>query len=513
MTNSPKTRSPLFSATKRSFLAGAAAGTFASVLPTWRKAEAADKYDLIVIGAGTAGMPAVIFAAERGAKILVVEKAPVLGGTLDRSTGQISGSRTVFQKAAGIEDSPDAHYADNMRINHDTADPVLTRLFVDNAGDTINWLAANGFTVRDGHPVMGGGHEDFTVRRYQWGPEGGKTIFKVMEPLFQKAVGKGKVTVLMNTGAIDLIQDKSGAVTGVVTQNDEGVRQDHMGRNVLLTAGGCAANPRMFRDLNGVDLTCEIAYPYSQGQGILLGEGAGGYVRGGDKYATLFGTVLTDYNFPSPQYGGLQLRPERRPPWEIYVNVHGRRFVQEDHPSVDFREHALLKQPGQRMWVIADQTMMDKAPDLMFRKSKDEVMAEFNAHPMFHKAETLDELAVKAGFNPAGLSDTAAAFNRAIDEGAPDPMGRQHRPVKLANGPYYAIGLVGWTVIGFAGLAVDGMLRVIRSNGTPVPNLYAAGEVIGAAATSGGAYTNGAMVTPALTFGRLLGQKMLKFKA
>ena len=73
--------------------------------------------------------------------------------------------------------------------------------------------------------------------------------------------------------------------------------------------------------------------------------------------------------------------------------------------------------------------------------------------------------------------------------------------------------MTGWTVITFAGLAVDGTLRVIRSDGSPIPNLFAAGEAIGGGATSGNAYTNGAMVTPALTFGRLLGQKMLKWKA
>jgi fumarate reductase flavoprotein subunit len=498
---------------KREFLSGAAAIASASILPTWRRAEAANGYDMIVIGAGTAGMPAAIFAAERGAKVLVIDKAPVLGGTLDRSTGQISGSRTVFQKAKGIEDSPDAHYDDNMRINNSTADPVLTRLFVDNAGDTINWLAANGFKVADNHPTKGGGHEPFTTARYQWGAEGGKTIFKTMLPLFEKAVGSGKVTVLLNNGAVDLVQDKGGAVVGVVTEDDAGNRKDYMGKHVLLSSGGCASNPRMYRDLHDVDLTIEIAYPFSQGMGITLGQGAGGYVRGGDKFATLFGTILQDTHYPSPQWGGLATNPDTRPPWEIYVNVNGERFLREDHPSVDFREHSLLKQPGLRMWVVADQAMIDKAPPLMPRKKREEFLAEFGTHPMFHKAATLDELAVKAGINPHGLAGTATAYNRAIAEGAHDPFGRQHRPAQLSTGPFYAVALTGWTVVSFAGLAIDGHLRVVRPNGSPIPNLYAAGEVIGAAATSGAAYTNGALVTPALTFGRLLGQRMLKFNA
>ena len=107
----------LTSVSKRTFLTGAAVTGMAGVLPTWRRAEAAIGYDLIVVGAGTAGMPAAIFAAQRGAKVLVIERSPILGGTLDRTVGQMAASRTIYQKAKGIEDSPDAHYADHMRIN------------------------------------------------------------------------------------------------------------------------------------------------------------------------------------------------------------------------------------------------------------------------------------------------------------------------------------------------------------------------------------------------------------
>ncbi|MBL8629600.1 MAG: FAD-dependent oxidoreductase, partial [Rhodospirillaceae bacterium] len=78
---------------KRTLLKGAA-GLAVSVLPTWRRAVAATAYDVIIVGAGTAGIPAAIFAAERGAKVLMIEKSPVIGGTLDRSTGQMSAAGT-----------------------------------------------------------------------------------------------------------------------------------------------------------------------------------------------------------------------------------------------------------------------------------------------------------------------------------------------------------------------------------------------------------------------------------
>jgi fumarate reductase flavoprotein subunit len=498
-------------ASKRAFIKAVGAGALTSVLPTWRRAEAATgSYDLIVVGAGTAGMPAAIFAADRGARVLVIEKSPVVGGTLDRSGGQMAASRTVFQKAKGIEDSPDAHFADNMRINNWTADPMVTRLFVDNAGDSVNWLAANGFVPLDGHPVKGFGHEFFTTARYQWGKENGKSILHTMEPLFMKHVAAGKIALKLNTGAVDLVQDKTGAVVGVVAEDERGGLTDHLGKNVLLSCGGCASNPRMYYDLHGVALTASIAYPFSQGMGLTLGVGAGGYLRGGEKYLGSFPSLLSDDIYPSAIDGSFEHHPAVRPPWELYVNARGERFMREDHPSIDYREKAVRWQPGERFWVVADQPMIEKAPSWFPQWSKQKFFAAFDSHPMFTKAETLNALAAKAGINPPGLAGTVKAYNRTLAEGAADPFGREHRPMQLTKGPYYAVRLTATQLKSFAGLAIDGNLRVIRPDGSPVPNLYAAGEVIGGGATGGAAYTNGSMVTPALTFGRLVGQRFMK---
>ena len=184
-------------------------------------------------------------------------------------------------------------------------------------------------------------------------------------------------------------------------------------------------------------------------------------------------------------------RPSDRPPWEIYVNTHGERFMREDHPSVDYREHALTRQSGQRMWVLADQEMIEKAEPMVRGWDKDKIMAASNDHPMFAKAENLDILAAKAGINPVGLAESVATYNRTIAEGTTDPFGRQHRPVQLSKPPFYTVRVTSTYLVSFAGLAIDSKLRVIRSDGTPVPNLYAAGEVIGAGATSGNSYCSG----------------------
>jgi fumarate reductase flavoprotein subunit len=496
---------------RRDFLLGAGSTLALATVPLpARRALGQEPWDLIVVGGGTAGLPTALFAAER-ARVLVIEKAPLLGGTLDRSTGQVAAAGTVFQAAKGIADTPDAHYEDIMRINGETSDPVLTRLLVDHAGETLNWLAANGYTVEPEHPVTGSGHDHFRTARYQWGLQKGWSIYLAMEPLVRKAAADGRLTVLLETRATGLLQDGSGAVVGVVTETADGTVQEFRASQVVLASGGCASNAHMYEELHGVPLYCQVAHPNSQGIGLTLGLGAGGYLRGGNKYAALPGAILAENQYPSPPTAIASLNPTLRPPWEILVNSAGERFVQEDHPSISHIEHAIVQQPGHRHWVIFDDAILQQAPPLVPDWNARQVRAACGAHPMFESADSIGALAVQAGLNPRQLAQTVDTYNRARANARPDPFGLQHRPLPIASPPYYAVRMQGWTLISFAGLAVNGRLQVVQPDDQPVKNLYAAGEVIGAGATSGRAYTNGMLVTPALTFGRLLGQQFLTF--
>ena len=135
-----------------------------------------DNWDVIVVGAGTAGMMASIFAARRGAKVLALEVAPEAGGTLHISTGQMSAAGTKLQKKLGIADTPDDHYADVMRISKNTADPKLVRFAVDNAAETFDWLMDCGFEMVPEHPVEGRAHEPYSKQRYYWGVDYGRLV-------------------------------------------------------------------------------------------------------------------------------------------------------------------------------------------------------------------------------------------------------------------------------------------------------------------------------------------------
>jgi fumarate reductase flavoprotein subunit len=131
-----------------------------------------------------------------------------------------------------------------------------------------------------------------------------------------------------------------------------------------------------------------------------------------------------------------------------------------------------------------------------------------NRRDGFVAADTLADLAGRAGIDPVNLVVTVADYNDALVDGRPDPFGRGHRPASIAEPPFYALRNHGTTVITFAGVDIDASFAVRDPDGAPIPGLYAVGEVIGAGATMGNAFCGGMTLTPALAFGRDLGQRL-----
>ena len=142
--------------------------------------------------------------------------------------------------------------------------------------------------------------------------------------------------------------------------------------------------------------------------------------------------------------------------------------------------------------------------------SRDRLANEYQTHPMFSRAMTLEELAFRAGINASSLRRNIDDYNRRQQTAQADRFGRTHRPMTIETAPFYAIAMQGWTLVSFAGLSVSRNFQVLDPQRKAISNLYAIGEVIGAGATSGAAYTNGMLVTPAITFGRLLGSALAR---
>jgi fumarate reductase flavoprotein subunit len=467
------------------------------------------RWDAIIVGAGTAGLMAGLFGSARSARILILEAAEVMGGTLHYSSGQMSAAGTKVQAAKGIADTPDEHFADVVRISRGTADPVLTRLAIDHAPATYDWLMAHGFDMIPEHPVKGFAHEPYSKPRYYWGTRNGISILNVIQPQVEQLVARRKLTLLYQHKLTQLLQDNTGAVTGVQATGPDGQPRSFRAKSVLLATGGYNANPALYQQLSGVPLASNGAYPFSQGQGLLAAQAAGAATRGAEHYMAGFGAVQESATWPTGRRSRISHWPERRQPWEIYVNSAGQRFVREDIPSVDAREQALLRQPALRYWIILDEAMLAQAPPILTDMSREQMREAFaKALPGFHTAPDIAALAAKAGIEAGGLARTVELFNYGVKTGN-DLLGRTHMPRPIATSPFYAVQADATNITSAVGVTVDARLRVLRADGSVIPNLYAAGEVLGTGALQGKAVSGGMMVTPALTFGRLLGERML----
>ena len=465
-------------------------------------------WDLIVVGGGSAGLPAALFAAARGARVLIVEAMEELGGTLWLSMGQMSAAGTRLQQSKGIADTPDAHFADVMRQSRGTANPAIVRLAVDEAAATVDWLCGLGLEPLPEHPVQSSAHEPYGQLRYYWGPQGGRSIRAVLAPQIDRHLAEGRIEVRLSHRVTRLLIE-NGAAVGVLAEDAQGVSHEFRGRNVALTSGGYSANPQLFEALSGSPQYSDGAYPGSQGDGHGLALAAGGTLRGAEHFVAGFGQVLASDAYPSKTAARLSTFPERRAPWEIYVNALGERFVREDIPSVDARQQALLAQPGRRYWVVFDQAVLDAAPPMADGWTREQMVAAFDGGgPAFSRAGTLDDLARAAGIDAAGLARSVAGYNYGVETGH-DFLGRQHHPLPIGTAPFYAIRQQGATITSVVGVRVDDGLRVVRADGTPIPNLFAAGEILGSSQTMGRTSCAGMMLTPALTFGRLLGQSII----
>lgn len=466
----------------------------------------AEHFDILVVGAGAAGMPAAIFASRAGARVLVVEAADKLGGTFHLSSGQMSAAGTRLQAAKGIVDTPKQHFDDIMRISRGTANPDIVRLAVENAADTLHWLLDNGFEPLPEHPIIHYGHEPYLIARTYWSKDEGRGVLAVIAPQYQAETDIGGITTWLETQLVRLTRSDSGAVTGAIVRRD-GKDIAVTADSVILATGGYSANAELFPELSAGKKLHGGGYPYSQGTGLKVAVEAGAEIINTDKFLPSF-AAIEDPDARGGTTIATETTPQRRQPWEVYVDVEGGRFMREDDTSVDKRERALFEQPDLTFWVVYDEAIRRNAPP--FFMIPDGAMSRFGKLPGYQRADSLAELAQLTGMDPAKLTQAIETYNDSIATGAPDPTGREHRPLPVAEAPFYAVRHVGWSIVGFAGLKVDGELRVLDRAGAPIPNLYAAGEILGLGATSGNSFVGGMSVTPAMTFGRMLGASLAK---
>lgn len=475
-------------------------------------------YDLIIIGAGAAGMACAIEAAERGLNVLVLEKAREVGGALHWSGGHMSAAGCRRQKAAGITDSPDQHLEDILRINGGSGDLDLIRLAVNEAPHTIDWLEDNGFEFAPECPRIIYGHVPYNLPRTVYGREKGLSVLKVLERHWHNCVKYNDLRVLFGM-TVTSVQADSTRFDTVTAQDEAGTVHTFKASEIVVTTGGYGSGQAYFSQKHPDIPLVSTAYPTALGEGHQLLEQLGAAF------------CFSDCHLPS--LGGLEMPPGSgrcdfnsawamvltsvyRPPREVYLNACGERFMDENEINADTRERIVAQQPQHCFWAVFDhKALLEREKDgsenqLIIGWDAAKIQTEATHEKAIWQADSLEELAQKCGLPEQAIVNTIAAFNEAVAAGHDPLFHRRHLKNNIVQPPFYAVKIHASLIVTFGGIRVNAQLQVLDTQGRPLPGLYAAGEILGLGATSGNAFCSGMALTPALSFGRILGKSFVR---
>lgn len=443
--------------------------------------------DVIVIGAGTAGFPAAMMAAEAGAKVTILELLPYAAPSLGLINVGPAFAGTDTQKEQGIDDTPQDFYKDG--VERALGDPELWKVFTDNQLETYYWCQKIGMNYGKELFALPG----HTKKRGIWIK--GAEMVRVLE---KAAKATPNVEIKYSHRARRLITNPdTGRVLGVTVEAKGAEQNFRANRAVMIATGSFGRNKEMVEEYGPYfkDWIPTMCLGHlGDGLKMALDLGAatkhiGRAVSGSFATDVKTRTAICDFIGYS---GG------------IYVNVNGKRFDDESNRD---RFYGLvseegMKQPGHVWYAIIDEKM--KTGTLRTHMLKKAELQKF---------DTLDELAAGMGIDAAGLKATIEKYNSDLDTVGYDTVfgrttqeGCDGKPIKIDTAPYYAVALSGSTSSFKGGLCINAKTEVVSNYGEPIPGLYAAGEATGGLWGYGGTYLPGTMVSSALTLGRIAGK-------
>jgi fumarate reductase flavoprotein subunit len=433
---------------------------------------------LVIIGAGAAGLCAALAASEAGVDAVVIERDAVPSGSTALSAGLIPAAGTRFQRERGIEDSAKRFAEDISRKSHGEADAKLVQAVATSAGPTVEWLADScdmPFEV-----ITDFNYPGHSAHRMHGLPN--RTGAELIDRLRSAAEARD-IPILTGRVCETLFADHDGFIEGV------GISGETIGCGALVLAcNGYGGNPELVRRyIPEMADALYFGHPGNRGDAVLWGEALGARVASLSGYQG-HGSVATPHNilitWAAITGGGFQ------------VNREGRRFHNE---ALGYSEAAaqVLGQPGGIAFDIFDERIAGVA-----RQFEDFRNAEKQGALI--TAQTLDELASRIGVPTDALTSEAN-----VGLGKPDRFGRVFEN-KLAA-PFCAIKVTGALFHTQGGLAVDARARVLRRNGRPFENLFAAGgAAVGVSGSQASGYLSGNGLLTATVLGRIAGTSAAK---
>ncbi len=426
--------------------------------------------DIVVIGAGGAGLAAAVSAHQNGATVIVLEKMPQVGGNTIISGAAYNCADPEFQAQFGIEDSVEKHFEQTYNGGDQMGDPVLIRTLVENALPTLKWLEGMGMEFKD---------HIFTVLGGLW-----PRAHKPVKPLGTGFIGTYMdyinshegVTVLTDTKVTDIYMEddgKGGKRASVVKAqglNGTVVAQGH--KAIIIATGGFGSNVEMRMKYDKLWGTLDeniktTNHPGATGDGIVLAEKIGADLVGMEYIQLL--------PMGDPETGSLSGNIEQGVENRIFVNKDGNRFVDEGERR-DVMTKALFEQEDAYMWIVLDS---HNYPTRDTKNNFNETIQELLDQGRAFEGNTLEELAEKIGVNADNLKAAVAEFNAAVETGGPDSFGRTLFQHKIDTPPYYAGARMPTVHHTMGGIRINANAQVIDTEGNIIPGLYAAGETTG----------------------------------
>ena len=440
--------------------------------------------DVVIIGAGGAGMSAALEAKDQGAgRVILLEKMAAIGGTTFTSQGMIGAYDSKLQKEMGVELTYEAMYANLMSNASYHLDPALTEVTLRGSGATIDWLSE-----RVGLPIENVivGYGPLQMMHLVTG--GGAAM---AEP-FDAALKNAGVEVMLETRATELVTDSTGAVVGVRAESN-GSNVAISAKSVVIATGGYAYNPELTAMLTPeLAGTWGIGFPGSTGDGLIMASKVGALLTHTDDMMC----VLKDYEIMSEHNGTSASANNSFKGLTdmIMVGAEGKRFVNEKDQGYMSQKlngpvfDQMHKDGLGYVWCITQKSTVDANPRLARTLGLEYITAD-----------TAEELAGKLGVPAEALSKTLADYNSYVDAGYDAEFRRNADELAKIEGPLVAAALVPCEIITYGGVARNDEAEVIRADGTSIPGLYVAGE-----ASANSAYM-GFTLTNCFTWGRIAG--------
>jgi fumarate reductase flavoprotein subunit len=409
--------------------------------------------DVVVVGAGACGMVAGLRALEAGAEVVVLERDPRPTGSTSMSSGFIPAPATRFQREIGVSETPEDFARDIQKKAAVGADPAIVTTVTEQIGPALEWLA-------DRHALEWHVLDDFlypghSTHRMHAVPE--KTGAALMARL-QAAAEAAELTVVTDA-RVDTLYTEGDRIAGVRLTRPDATAETVRCRAVVLACNGYGGNPELVAEnIPEIAGAPYFGHPGNTGDAVLWGRALGAATKdlsacqGHGSLAHPHGILIT---WALMMEGGIQ------------VNAEGRRFSNE-HGGYSEQSVKVLAQPGGIAWDVYDERLHEVGLDFPDYR-------EALAAGAIRSADTVEALARETGLPAEALAATLAEVAGFAAGRAQDPFGRDFTGKPALSGRLYAVKVTGALFHTQGGLVIDASTRVLRSDGSPLPNLFAGG--------------------------------------